>query len=122
MLKLNEAGVVQNPAETLQNETGIFEVTSPTGDKLRVNCQDAAVTVSETVLGPKSRIKSLSWQIQKIAELPAEGATAGQWTRTERGNRSGRCAEIRRAQRSLRMARQPEPGARQRNFSALAGF
>jgi hypothetical protein len=78
VLKLNEVILVDNPSRALENECGIFEAVSPSGDVLRITCrpglpQDLPYHVA---FRPEKTRADLRWEIKKIAELPGEGQAA----------------------------------------------
>jgi hypothetical protein len=71
LLKLDETYVVDNAPESLRNESGVFEVTAPTGDKFRVVCRPGCpLTVSNAGCPPDAKRENLKWRIKKIGELP----------------------------------------------------
>ncbi len=70
MLKIGETIVVDNPTESLRDETGLFEVTTPAGDTLRVTCRPGHMIVSDPTFAPVAKIQQLTWRIRKLRALP----------------------------------------------------
>jgi hypothetical protein len=66
MLEVNKPVLADNPYRVLQYERGLFEVVSPTGQRVRVNCplelrSDGPLQVEDS---PRSKGW---WRIEKIA-------------------------------------------------------
>ncbi len=69
MLNINEIVLAYDPAEALRDETGKFEVISPSGEKFSVICREGSSITSihlETKNNP-----SQQWQIRKVGQLQA---------------------------------------------------
>ena len=68
MVEFNSAVVVENPAEALRNQDGIFQVTSPYGQVFQVTCRRGSsmrireVSESENTAVSEPR----RWRIQKL--------------------------------------------------------
>jgi hypothetical protein len=64
---------VLNPAETLRNQDGIFEVTSPYGQVFQVTCRRGTKMsvreISEPQRAPSA--ESLTWRIKRVARAIA---------------------------------------------------
>jgi hypothetical protein len=67
MLNLNETLLAYDPAEALRDETGKFEVISPTGEKFSVICR-AGHSITNIRVETKSH-PSQQWHIRKVGEL-----------------------------------------------------
>lgn len=70
MVELSGTVEVENPAEALRNQNGIFRVTSPDGQVFQVTCRTGAnmrireIGASErTIISEPKR-----WQIQKLQQ------------------------------------------------------
>ncbi len=73
MLKLHETVVVPNPAEALRLESGVFNVTSPTGDTFRVICRPGhRMVIDQHRFLPEMKRTDLVWRIQKVSGMPYE--------------------------------------------------
>lgn len=77
MYRLGQSFNTVDPAKALQNEHGVFEVVSPKGETLRLECHAGASIASITTLENPGE-----WKITKIAELTeaplkAHSASAG---------------------------------------------
>ncbi len=71
MLKLRQSVAVTNPAEFLKKESGVFSVTSPTGDQFRVVCRPGRpLRITEHVRLPEMKRMDLTWRIEKIGRAP----------------------------------------------------
>ncbi len=75
MYNVNETITGYDLAELLQGESGIFEVTSPAGEKFQVVCR-AGDSISNLRLQPTSQSESPLWRVRKIGELRTEQRTA----------------------------------------------
>jgi hypothetical protein len=66
MLELNNTVEVENPAETLRNQDGIFRVTSPYGHIFQVTCRRGSSMrireIGESGMASEPR----RWRIQKL--------------------------------------------------------
>ncbi len=78
MLKLHESILVANPAEFLKKESGIFDVTSPTGDKFRVVCRPGRrLRILNQVHLPVTGKADIVWRIEKIGQAPVRKKKRG---------------------------------------------
>ena len=76
MLKINETVSGYDLAELLQSESGIFEATSPVGEKLQVVCRSgASITNLRPISSYAQEPSSRSWRVRKIGELRLEQET-----------------------------------------------
>ena len=75
MYKVNETITGYDLAELLHGESGIFEGTSPSGEKFQVVCR-AGRSISNLRLLPERQIENPLWRVRKIGELRAEQQTA----------------------------------------------
>jgi len=67
MINLNETLLAYDPAEALRDETGKFEVISPTGEKFSVICRSGqSITNIRIETGSHP---SQQWHIRKVGEL-----------------------------------------------------
>lgn len=66
---LRGAVTVDNPAEVLRNQHGIFEVVSPYGLVFHVTCQPGTAMKMREVAKPPRKIEpvSMAWQIRKVS-------------------------------------------------------
>jgi hypothetical protein len=66
---------VENPAEVLRNETGIFEVTSPYGHTFQVTCTPGTrMSVREIGVPKRAEITpgpGASWKIRRVKQAVA---------------------------------------------------
>ncbi|PYU27084.1 MAG: hypothetical protein DMG30_00355 [Acidobacteria bacterium] len=64
---------VLNPAETLRNQDGIFEVTSPYGHVYQVTCRRGAKMSVRELSEPKRALRpeSIAWRIRRVAQAVA---------------------------------------------------
>ncbi|MFY9688818.1 MAG: hypothetical protein WA369_11525 [Candidatus Acidiferrales bacterium] len=78
MLRLNETILVDNPSLALKGERGVFQLTSPTGDVLQIECGPGLPPdVPRYVAFLHERTRAdLRWEIRKIAELPGDRAAS----------------------------------------------
>jgi hypothetical protein len=79
MLRLNETILVDTPSLALEGECGVFELTSPTGDVLHIECAPGLPAGVPRHVGfrPEKTRADLRWEITKIAEIPGEPAASG---------------------------------------------
>jgi len=75
MYKVNETITGYDLAELLHGESGIFEGTSPSGEKFQVVCR-AGHSISNLRLLPERQTENPLWRVRKIGELRAEQQTA----------------------------------------------
>ena len=67
MLQLNETLITLDPAEALIDEAGVFDVTSPGGEKYQlVSRHGRSIT---NIRSPEKSAVGGNWQIRKIAEI-----------------------------------------------------
>lgn len=71
MLSLNETLITYDPAQPLEAEAGVFEVTTPTGDKFQVVCRPGR-SITNIRYAPEHHAKPQPWRVKKIAELRSE--------------------------------------------------
>jgi len=66
---------VENPAEVLRNQTGVFEVTSPYGHTFEVVCRSGArMSVREIGVPKRAQISEhpgASWRIRRLRQAVA---------------------------------------------------
>jgi hypothetical protein len=64
---------VENPAEVLRNQDGIFEVTSPYGHVFQVTCRRGAKMSVRELSEPQraKTIQNMSWRIRRVARAVA---------------------------------------------------
>ena len=64
---------VLNPAETLRNKDGIFEVTSPYGHVFQVTCRRGAKMSVRELSEPQQAptAESIAWRIRRVARAVA---------------------------------------------------
>ena len=76
MYKVNETLSGYDLAELLQGESGIFEGTSPTGERFQIVSR-AGQSISNLRLQPdKKKGENPLWRVRKVGELRAEQETA----------------------------------------------
>jgi len=75
MYKVNETISGYDLAELLHSESGIFEATSPAGEKFQIVCR-AGHSISNLRGEPDKRGDSPLWRVRKVGELRAEQQTA----------------------------------------------
>ena len=75
MYKVNETFTGYDLAELLHGESGIFEGTSPSGEKFQVVCR-AGNSISNLRLLPEKQSDNPLWRVRKIGELRTEQQTA----------------------------------------------
>ena len=78
MLKINESVTAFDVAEVLQDESGIFEATSPQGERYQLICRSGH---SITNFRPMERGRGKSaqaqlWRLRKVGELRLEQEVA----------------------------------------------
>ena len=74
MYKVNETISGYDLAELLQGESGIFEGTSPTGEKFQIVSR-AGQSISNLRLQPDKRGDNPLWRVRKVGELRSEQQT-----------------------------------------------
>jgi hypothetical protein len=70
MVELNGTVEVENPAEALRNQNGIFRVTSPDGQVFQVTCR-TGLNMRIREIGASERTiisEPKRWQIQKVQQ------------------------------------------------------
>ncbi len=75
MYKVNETMTGYDLAEMLQGESGIFEGTSPSGERFQIISR-AGQSISNIRLQPNKQTENPQWRVRKIGELRAEQQTA----------------------------------------------
>ena len=75
MYKVNETITGYDLAELLQGESGIFECTSPAGERFQIVSR-AGKSISNLRLQPDAKSENPRWRVRKIGELRAEQQTA----------------------------------------------
>jgi len=75
MYKVNETISGYDLAELLQGEAGIFEGTSPTGERFQIVCRSGH-SISNLRLQPDKKGENPLWRVRKIGELRTEQQTA----------------------------------------------
>ena len=75
MYKVNETITGYDLAELLQGESGIFEGTSPSGERFQIVSR-AGQSISNLRLQPNAKGENPQWRVRKIGELRAEQQTA----------------------------------------------
>ena len=75
MYKVNETMTGYDLAELLQGESGIFEGTTPTGERCQIVSR-AGQSISNLRLQPDKRGENPVWRVRKIGELRSEQQTA----------------------------------------------
>jgi len=75
MYKVNETITGYDLAELLQGESGIFEGTSPSGEKFQVVSR-AGQSISNLRFQPEKKNENPLWRVRKIGELRSEQQTA----------------------------------------------
>ena len=70
MVEINGTVEVENPAEALRNQSGIFRVTSPDGQVFQVTCRSGSnMRIREIGESEKTRASEPKrWQIQKLQQ------------------------------------------------------
>jgi hypothetical protein len=64
---------VLNPAETLRNQDGIFEVTSPYGHVFQVTCRRGAKMTVREISEPERapNAESFTWRVKRVSRAVA---------------------------------------------------
>jgi len=75
MYRVNETITGYDLAELLHGESGIFEGTSPSGEKFQVVCR-AEESISNIRLQSEKSGRNPLWRVRKIGELRTEQQTA----------------------------------------------
>jgi hypothetical protein len=75
MYKVNETITGYDLAELLHGESGIFEGTSPSGEKFQVVCR-AGQSISNLRFQPDRKSENPLWRVRKVGELRTEQQTA----------------------------------------------
>ena len=75
MFKVNETVSGYDLAELLHGESGIFEGTSPSGEKFQIISR-AGQSISNLRLQPDKKTENPLWRVRKLGELRAEQQTA----------------------------------------------
>ena len=78
MLRLNESVTGLDLAEMLRDEAGIFEGTSPNGEKYQIVCRSGHSITNLRPVHSKGHDKqgSPQWRVRKVGELRLEQDTA----------------------------------------------
>ena len=77
MLRLNETVTGLDLAEMLRDEAGIFEGTSPSGEKYQIVCRSGYSITNLRPLHNKGHEKQGNqWRVRKVGELRLEQETA----------------------------------------------
>ncbi len=73
MLELDHTVEVENPAEALRNQNGIFQVTSPDGHVFQVTCRKGSnMRIREIGNSGKTPLSEpRRWRIQKLVQALA---------------------------------------------------
>jgi len=75
MVKVNETVTGYDLAELLHGESGIFEATSPVGEKFQVICRSGHSISNLRFIGER-KTENPTWRVRKIGELRLEQQTA----------------------------------------------
>jgi hypothetical protein len=75
MYKVNETMTGYDLAELLQGESGIFEGTTPSGERFQIVSR-AGQSISNLRLQPDKKGENPAWRVRKIGELRSEQQTA----------------------------------------------
>ena len=75
MYKVNETMTGYDLAELLHGESGIFEGTSPSGERFQIVSR-AGQSISNLRLQPDTKGENQRWRVRKIGELRNEQQTA----------------------------------------------
>jgi hypothetical protein len=76
MFRVNETITGYDLAELLHGESGIFEATSPTGEKLQVVCRAGHSISNLRFQSEKKKTDNPVWRVRKVGELRLEQETA----------------------------------------------
>ncbi len=73
MLRLNETILVDNPSLALEGECGVFELASPTGDILHIQCGPGRTSAFLGMLGfcPKKSGRTCGGRSKRSPSFPA---------------------------------------------------
>ena len=74
MLRMNETITGYDLAELLHGESGLFEATTPAGEKVHV-VNRVEKSISNLRLFPEERVATPLWRVRKIGELRTEQQT-----------------------------------------------
>ncbi len=75
MYKVNETMTGYDLAELLQGESGIFEATSPAGERFQIVSR-AGQSISNLRYQPTAKTENSTWRVRKVGELRNEQQTA----------------------------------------------
>ena len=75
MYKVNETITGYDLAELLHGESGIFEGTTPSGERFQIVSR-AGQSISNLRLQPDKKTDNVLWRVRKVGELRAEQETA----------------------------------------------
>jgi hypothetical protein len=76
MYKVNETITGYDLAELLSGESGVFEATSPSGDKFQAVCRAGhSITNLRGQSSSQNQQNAPLWRVRKIGELRAEQQT-----------------------------------------------
>jgi hypothetical protein len=76
MLHVNETVTALDLAEVLRDEAGIFEATSPAGEKFQVVCRAGySITNIRPIPGKGHAEPNTQWRVRKVGELRTEQET-----------------------------------------------
>jgi hypothetical protein len=75
MYKVNETITGYDLAELLHGESGIFEGTSPSGERFQIVSR-AGQSISNLRLQPNKKSENPLWRVRKVGELRNEQETA----------------------------------------------
>ena len=75
MLNINDTINGFDVAELLQSESGVFEATSPNGERYRVVCR-AGASITNFRPTEKHEQANRTWSVRKIGELRLDQQTA----------------------------------------------
>jgi hypothetical protein len=71
MLNLNETLITYDPAQAVESEAGIFELTSPSGEKYQLVCRPGH-SITNIRCASEHHVQPQAWRVKKIAELRTE--------------------------------------------------
>ena len=75
MYRVNETITGYDLAELLHGESGIFEGTSPSGERFQIVSR-AGQSITNLRLQPDKKSENPLWRVRKVGELRAEQETA----------------------------------------------
>ena len=75
MYRVNETITGYDLAELLHGESGIFEGTSPSGERFQIVSR-AGQSISNLRLQPNKKNENPLWRVRKVGELRSEQETA----------------------------------------------